>query len=187
MNANMVVMPEIERESSPAKAVVPNESEVQALLRAEGLKIAFGGQVVLDGVDLELRPGEVVLLRGENGSGKTTLLNILTGCLEPDAGTIHYRVDNTPRSYSFPRRWWQELNPFDHFTPEFVVREGIGRTWQDIRLFGSQSLADNIALAQPNHPGENPIFAVFTPNRSARHEFRDQPLFQSHTCESQLS
>jgi ABC-type multidrug transport system ATPase subunit len=54
--------------------------------------MAFGGHVVLNDVDLELYQGEIVLLRGENGSGKTTLLNILTGCLEADAGTIHYLV-----------------------------------------------------------------------------------------------
>lgn len=71
---------------TPSNSVRVNgtaESPVQ--LRASGLKMAFGGQVVLDGIDLELRRGEVVLLRGENGSGKTTLLNILTGNLEPDA------------------------------------------------------------------------------------------------------
>lgn len=145
-------------------------SPAPVLLRAEGLKKAFGGQVVLDGVDLELRQGEVVLLRGENGSGKTTLLNILTGNLEPDSGTIDYLADDTPRTYHFPRRWWQELNPFDHFTPEFVVREGVGRTWQDIRLFGSQSLRDNIAVAELGHPGENPALALFAPGASARRE-----------------
>lgn len=119
----------------------------RVVLRAQGLRKAFGGQRVLDDLDLILHEGEVVLLRGENGSGKTTLLNILTGNLEPDTGTIEYLADSTPRSYSFPRRWWQELNPFDHFTPEFVAREGIGRTWQDVRLFGSQSLRDNFGLA----------------------------------------
>ncbi len=140
------------------------------LLRAEGLKKAFGGQVVLDGVNLELRRGEVVLLRGENGSGKTTLLNILTGNLEPDAGAIHYLADSTPRSYRFPRRWWQELNPFDHFVPEFVAREGVGRTWQDVRLFGSQTLRDNITVADPQQPGENPLAALIAPWRGARRE-----------------
>lgn len=145
-------------------------SQAPLLLRAEGLQKTFGGQIVLDGVDLELRQGEVVLLRGENGSGKTTLLNILTGNLEPDAGTIYYLADDTPRTYRFPRRWWQELNPFDHFTPEFVVREGVGRTWQDIRLFGSQSLRDNIAVAESGHPGENPVRAVFASGSSTRRE-----------------
>lgn len=149
-------------------ASVPSDGPV--LLRAEGLKKAFGGQVVLNGLDLELRRGEVVLLRGENGSGKTTLLNVLTGNLEPDAGAIHYLADDTPRSYRFPRPWWRELNPFDHFTPEFVTREGVGRTWQDIRLFGSQTLRDNIVVAEPGHPGENPLLALFAPGLSARRE-----------------
>jgi ABC-type sugar transport system ATPase subunit len=58
------------------------------LLRVAGLSRAFGGQWVLKDVAVELRPGEVVLLRGENGSGKTTLLNILTGNLVPDQGSI---------------------------------------------------------------------------------------------------
>lgn len=125
---------------------------------------------MLKRIDLELRQGEVVLLRGENGSGKTTLLNILTGNIESDAGGIDYLADGTPRSYSFPRRWWQELNPFDHFTPEFVAQEGIGRTWQDVRLFGSQSLRDNIAVAEPGHPGENPLVALIAPGRANRRE-----------------
>ncbi|WP_176722248.1 ATP-binding cassette domain-containing protein [Candidatus Thiosymbion oneisti] len=142
----------------------------RVLLRAEGLKQAFGGQIILDGLDLELREGEVVLLRGENGSGKTTLLNILTGNLEPDAGAIHYHAHSTPRSYRFPRPWWRELNPFDHFTPEFVAREGVRRTWQEPRLFGAHTLRDNIAVAAPGHPGENPVLALFAPSRSARRE-----------------
>lgn len=140
------------------------------LLKAHGLRKAFGGQVVLDSIDLELRQGEVVLLRGENGSGKTTLLNMLTGNLEPDAGRIEYHANGTPRSYCFPRRWWQELNPFDHFTPESVTREGVGRTWQDVRLFGSQSLRDNIAVAYPEQPGENPLHALFFPGQAAQRE-----------------
>ncbi|MCP5557703.1 MAG: ATP-binding cassette domain-containing protein [Verrucomicrobiaceae bacterium] len=142
----------------------------RVVLRAQGLRKAFGGQRVLDDLDLILHEGEVVLLRGENGSGKTTLLNILTGNLEPDTGTIEYLADSTPRSYSFPRRWWQELNPFDHFTPEFVAREGIGRTWQDVRLFGSQSLRDNIAVAKPGHSGENPLVALLAPARANSRE-----------------
>nr|VFJ46230.1 MAG: ABC-type branched-chain amino acid transport system, ATPase component [Candidatus Kentron sp. DK] len=140
------------------------------LLHAQGLKKAFGGQIVLNELDLELRQGEVVLLRGENGSGKTTLLNILTGNLEPDAGTIHYLTGGAPRIFHFPRRWWQNINPLDHFTPESAAREGVSRTWQDVRLFNSQTLRDNIAVAEPGHPGENPILALFAPRLLARRE-----------------
>lgn len=139
----------------------------KVLLRAAGLRKSFDGHVVLDGADLELRQGEVVLLRGENGSGKTTLLNILTGVLEPDAGEICYSADDTPRTYRFPRAPWTNLNPWDHFRPEFVAAEGVGRTWQDVRLFNSLSLRDNIAFSHGGHPGENPIAACLR-TRAAR-------------------
>ncbi len=134
-----------------------------SILEARDVSKHFGGQTVLENVSIHLNRGEVVLLRGENGSGKTTLLNILTGNLEPDAGVIKYKADDSPRDYHFPRRWWQELNPWYHFRPEFVAREGVGRTWQDVRLFGSQSLRDNIAVAKPDQPGENPILALVAP------------------------
>jgi len=134
------------------------------LLHVQGLRKSFGGQVILDGINVNLHRGEVVLLSGENGSGKTTLLNILTGNLEPDFGSIHYLSGDSDRTYSFPRRWWQNLNPWDHYRPEFVTREGVGRTWQDIRLFGKQTLRDNIEIATPNQPGENPIRALFSLN-----------------------
>ncbi|MCX6580754.1 MAG: ATP-binding cassette domain-containing protein [Candidatus Aminicenantes bacterium] len=141
----------------------------RVLMQVKGLRKSFGGQVVLDGVDMELREGEVVLLRGENGSGKTTLLNILTGNMEPDAGEIDLFVNSHPEHFHFPRRWWQELNPWDHFTPERVAAEGIGRTWQDVRLFGSQTLLDNLAVAHPDQPGEKPwrMFAPFSKWRKA--------------------
>lgn len=142
----------------------------RVVLRAHGLRKSFGGKSVLNGVDLALHEGEVVLLRGENGSGKTTLLNILTGNLEPDAGTIEYLTDGTPRTCRFPRSWIGNLNPFDHFTPEFVAREGLGRTWQDVRLFGSHSLRDNIAVADSRNPGENPLIALFAPGRANHRE-----------------
>jgi branched-chain amino acid transport system ATP-binding protein len=156
---------------TPGLARTASESRSEpVVLTGTGLRKSFGGEVVLDGVDVRLTAGQVVLLRGENGSGKTTLLNILTGNLEPDSGSISYLADGTPRSFRFPRRWWQELNPLDHFRPEFVAREGVGRTWQDIRLFGSRSLRDNIAAAVPGAPGENPAVALFAPWISSRRE-----------------
>jgi ABC-type branched-subunit amino acid transport system ATPase component len=133
----------------------------RVVLRARGLRKAFGGNEVLRGVDLDLHEGEVVLLRGDNGSGKTTLLNILTGNLEPDAGEIILDADGNTEHFRFPRRWWQDLNPFDHFTPERVASEAVGRTWQDVRLFSSQCLADNLAIAARGQLGERPLRALF--------------------------
>lgn len=137
---------------------IANESPV--VLRASGLRKSFGGQLVLDGVDALLRRGEVVLLEGKNGSGKTTLLNILTGNLVADAGTIRYSANSHAAEYRFPRSWMQKLSVFNRFAPDTIARLGFGRTWQDVRLFRSLSLHDNIAVGQQEQRGENPLFAL---------------------------
>ena len=58
------------------------------LLAARGLGFAYGGRRVLRGVDLDVRPGEVVAVLGPNGSGKTTLLRLLAGLAEPQEGRL---------------------------------------------------------------------------------------------------
>src|SRR5690625_6244884 len=57
-------------------------------LRARGLRLARGGRVLHDGIDLTLAPGDRLAVVGENGRGKTTLLEALAGVLEADGGTI---------------------------------------------------------------------------------------------------
>ncbi|HPO31141.1 MAG TPA: ATP-binding cassette domain-containing protein, partial [Candidatus Hydrogenedentes bacterium] len=60
------------------------------LLRAEGLVKAFRKRVVVQGVSLEVRPGEVIGLLGPNGAGKTTTFSMIVGLLKPDAGRIWF-------------------------------------------------------------------------------------------------
>ncbi len=132
----------------------------KAVLSVRGMKKAFGGQVVLDDISLDLRQGEVVLLRGENGSGKTTLVNILTGNLEPDRGELCININGNNEEFAWPRKWWKNINPFDHFTPERLAREGIGRAWQDIRLFPTMTALENVAVATQKQTGENPALAL---------------------------
>ncbi|MEZ6138700.1 MAG: ATP-binding cassette domain-containing protein [Pirellulaceae bacterium] len=150
-------------------------TEAGVVLRAEGLRKSFGGQVVIDGVDAELRRGEVVLLEGENGSGKTTLINILTGNLHPDSGTITLSANANQVQFRFPQRWISRFNPINRFAADTVARHGFGRTWQDVRLFDSMTLRDNIAVAVPNQAGENPLFALmgFRNETSERHIAED--------------
>ena len=149
--------------SDPTATSTNQAASPPVVMRANGLHKRFGGQVILDEAEFELRRGEIVLLRGPNGSGKTTLLNILTGNLEPDAGNIEIAAEEAlgTENFKFPPSWLAGLNPVDHFTPERIANEGVGRTWQDIRLFPTHSLRDNVVLAMKNQTGENPIAVFF--------------------------
>jgi branched-chain amino acid transport system permease protein len=99
-------------------------------LRAQTVSKNFSGLQALESLDLLLKPGEIVGLIGPNGSGKTTLLNILSGVLPASAGTV--RVDDQDIS-----RW-----------PAYrVARQGVGRTFQNIRLFKDLSVLENVEVA----------------------------------------
>jgi branched-chain amino acid transport system ATP-binding protein len=96
--------------------------------------LSFGGHHVLADVGFDLRPGELVMIRGANGSGKTTLLNILSGYMRPDSGNVAYYIRG------------KIVRP-DELVPEQLAEYGIGRTWQDIRLFPTMTVLDNVLAA----------------------------------------
>ena len=136
----------------------------RVILRASHIRKAFEGNEVLKDVSLELRKGEVMLLQGDNGSGKTTLINILTGNLMPSRGRITLATDpNKIRHFRFPIPFWRRTLSFTYFSPERFAKEGLARMWQDVRLFSSQSLKDNIVVAKAHQRGENPLRALITP------------------------
>jgi ABC-2 type transport system ATP-binding protein len=56
-------------------------------ISARGLRKSYGEKVVLDGIDLDVKPGSVFALLGPNGAGKTTIVNILSTLITPDAGS----------------------------------------------------------------------------------------------------
>jgi len=72
-------------------ADVAPPAEADALLRARGLWLSRSGRTILEGIDLDLRQGEIVTLIGPNGAGKTTLVRVLLGLMVPDRGEIHRR------------------------------------------------------------------------------------------------
>ena len=98
-------------------------------LVAEQVVKRFRGLKALDGVSLAVGEGEIVGLIGPNGSGKTTLLNVASGVLRPTAGRV--RVDGVDAT---GRR------------PHEVARLGVGRTFQQIRLFGEMTVAENVEV-----------------------------------------
>ncbi|GLZ06186.1 branched-chain amino acid ABC transporter permease [Actinomadura sp. NBRC 104412] len=99
------------------------------VLVARGVAKSFGGVRALDGVDLEVRPGQVLGLVGPNGSGKTTLLNVLSGLYAPTAGTITLDGENL-----VGRR------------PHEIARHGVGRTFQIPKTFPGLGVGEHFAL-----------------------------------------
>ena len=100
-----------------------------------GIVKRFPGTVANDGVDFEVRPGEVHALLGENGAGKSTLSNVLTGLYHPDEGTIE--VDGRPVSFRSPRD---------------ALAAGIGMVHQHFRLVDTFTVAENVVLGDPHLP-----------------------------------
>lgn len=102
----------------------------RAVLDAIGLKKAFGGNRVIDGVDFRLEPGELVALVGPNGAGKTSFLNLISGQFRPNAGSIMLGgLDVTG------------LEPKSH------KRRKLFRSYQNGGAFGKLTAAQNVALA----------------------------------------
>jgi len=101
-----------------------------------GLGKRFGRKQVLDGLDLDVRTGETLVVLGPSGTGKSVLLKLVIGLLPPDAGSI--RIDGTEIVGLSER----ELTP---------VRRRFGMLFQGAALLDSLTVAENVALAMQEH------------------------------------
>ena len=94
------------------------------MLAATDVTVRFGGRYALEGVSVDVGPGEVVGLIGANGAGKTTLMNVISGFVRPVSGRVE---------------------AFQHdlagLSPARRARLGIGRVFQDARLFPTSDRA----------------------------------------------
>jgi branched-chain amino acid transport system ATP-binding protein len=117
--------------------------EREVLLRCQGVSVAFGGVSALTDVSLEVAAGEVVGIIGPNGAGKTTLFDVLSGYLPPDAGVVYVGDRDVTR-----------------MSPDARARLGLGRAFQNARLFPPLTVRENIAVALERRTVKSPLLAA---------------------------
>jgi ribose transport system ATP-binding protein len=112
-------------------------SATPELLTMTGIVKEFPGVRALDGVDLDVRAGEVHCLLGQNGAGKSTLIRVLTGAHQPDAGTI--RINDEAVQLT---------------SPTAAIQRGIAAIYQELDLVPELTVAENIFLGhEPSRYG----------------------------------
>ena len=99
------------------------------MLKVDKVTKKFGGVVAIKDVSFEVKPLEIFGLIGPNGAGKTTLFNIITGVIKPTSGRVYFKGED-----------------ITGLSPLKIVRKGISRTFQNIRLFSSMSVLENVLI-----------------------------------------
>ena len=126
------------------------------VLQIENLTMQFGGVVAVDNFSMEINKGEIVALIGPNGAGKTTAFNAVTGVYQPTAGRITLLDEN-----------------ITGLRPDEVTLRGIARTFQNIRLFSSMTVFENVLTAHHLRRTGSLFSATFRLNKAEEKRMRE--------------
>ncbi len=149
-------------------------SEAKNVLHVENVTMQFGGVVAVDGLDLDVNEGEIVALIGPNGAGKTTAFNVITGVYQPTNGAVSFLGETIVRNHpqgkmkkqykgSLADKYLQE--PVLAPTPDKITKLGMARTFQNIRLWKTQTVFDNILIAMHCRASSSFLSATFRLNK----------------------
>jgi ABC-type branched-subunit amino acid transport system ATPase component/ABC-type branched-subunit amino acid transport system permease subunit len=125
------------------------------LLSVSGVSKHFGGLTALSDITLDVRPGEIVGIIGSNGAGKTTLFDVCSGFTAPDRGRVLLRGED-----------------ITSLSPAQRAARGLGRVFQDARLFPSLTVVDALATAlERSVPVRDPLAEALGLGAVARSEY----------------
>ncbi len=153
------------------------------ILRAENITMQFGGVMAVDNLSLEVNEGEIVALIGPNGAGKTTAFNCITGVYEPTNGCVYFCDELMLESYPHGRmkRIYQGSNAAKYTkritpSPDRITKLGIARTFQNIRLFSSMTVFENVLIAKHMRAKQNLFTAAFRLNYAEEKRMRREAM-----------
>ena len=155
------------------------------VLRMENVTMQFGGVVAVNNLSLDVPEGKIVALIGPNGAGKTTAFNCITGVYQPTNGIVQYMGETFVRSHPTGKmkktyigengdRYASQkiLDP----TPDKVAKLGIARTFQNIRLWKSMTVFENVLVAKHMRANQNVFSATFRFNAKEEAKMREETM-----------
>ena len=155
------------------------------VLRMENVTMQFGGVVAVNNLSLDVPEGKIVALIGPNGAGKTTAFNCITGVYQPTNGRVEFQgktmIQNHPtgkmkKGYLGSNAdLYAKLRNIDP-TPDYVNRLGIARTFQNIRLWKSMTVFDNVLVAKHMQAKQNVFSATFRINAKEEARMREETM-----------
>ena len=132
------------------------------VLELKSITMQFGGVVAVDNLSMHINRGEIVALIGPNGAGKTTAFNCVTGVYKPTNGQVWYEnqliVSNHPQGKMKSLYAGKDAGIFKETvepTPDRITKLGLARTFQNIRLFKTQTVFENVLIATHLHRTSN--------------------------------
>ncbi len=127
------------RKAGFSRVAVPGEVDVThgRILYLEDVHVSFDGFKAINGLSLDIAPGELRCIIGPNGAGKTTMMDIITGKTRPDSGTVFFG---------------STIDLLRHNEPQ-IAQLGIGRKFQKPTVFEQLSVFENLELALKTHKG----------------------------------
>ena len=153
------------------------------VLKLENVTMQFGGVVAVNDLSLDVNEGEIVALIGPNGAGKTTAFNCITGVYEPTNGRISFNgetmLENCPNGKMKKLYAGTNAGKFTKVirkTPDVITKMGIARTFQNIRLFKTMTVLENVLVACHMFVKTNVIFSMLGLGKKEEAAMREQAM-----------
>ena len=151
------------------------------VLKLQDVTMQFGGVVAVHSLSLEVNKGEIVSLIGPNGAGKTTAFNVITGVYAPTNGAVYFNGKEIVENYPSGKmkklyagtdngKYTKRIEP----SPDKITKLGIARTFQNIRLWKTQTVFDNVLIAKHLRRTSNIFTATFRLNWAEEKRQREE-------------